>query len=95
MTIKINEKTHLPFEVGDKILVRTVTMYQLGTVAHIGPEFLVLEDGGWVGDTGRLGKALAEGDLSEFERAPSWMLVGRGAIVDAFPWDHDVPKKSK
>ena len=57
--------------------------------------FLVLEDGGWVADVGRLSDALTKGTLSEFERAPSWFLVGRGAIVDVYPWAHEVPKATK
>lgn len=85
----------LPFKEGDAIVIRTVTMIQLGRVKAIGGDFLVLEDGGWVADTGRFSTMLANGTINEFERVPSWMLVGRGAIVDAFPWAHEIPKATK
>ena len=88
-------KTPLPFRVGDAILIRTVTMIALGRVKAIGRDFFTLEDGGWVASTGRFGETLAKGVLDEFERAPSWFLVGRGAIVDVWPWTHAIPKASK
>lgn len=85
----------LPFTVGDAILIRTVTMIQLGIVRAIGSDFFTLEDGGWVADTGRFSTMLETGLLNEFERAPSWFLVGRGAVVDVFPWPHAIPKATK
>ena len=85
----------LPFKEGDAVLIRTVTMIQLGRVKSIGSDFLVLEDGGWVADTGRFSTMLATGGMNEFERVPSWILIGRGAIVDAFPWTHAIPKETK
>jgi hypothetical protein len=88
-------KEKLPFGVGDKVLIRTVTMYQLGTVKAIGRDFITLDDGGWAADCGKFSDCLAKGSLNEFERAPSWFLVGRGAIVDIYPWAHGVPKATK
>jgi len=85
----------LPFKVGDKIVIRTVTMIDLGVVRAIGRDFFVLEDGGWVADTGRFGEMLATGTIEEFERAPDWFVVGRGAVCDIFPWKHEIPKASK
>ena len=87
--------TPLPFKAGDAILIRTVTMIHVGRVKAIGRDFFVLEDGGWVADTGRFSEMFEKGTMSEFERAPSWFLVGRGAVVDAFPWAHPLPKATK
>lgn len=87
--------TPLPFKVGDAILIRTVTMIDLGRVVSIGRDFIVLEDGGWVADTARFSEMLATGKINEFERVPSWFMVGRGAICDAFPWTHALPKDTK
>src|SRR5258708_6790348 len=81
----------LPFGIGDAILIRTVTMIQLGRVKDIGADFFTMEDGGWVADTGRFAAMLVNGTVEEFERAPSWFLVGRGAIVDVYPWVHKIP----
>jgi hypothetical protein len=85
----------LPFGIGDCVLIRTVTMIQLGRVVEIGEKEIVLEDGGWVASTVRFGETLATGKLDEFERAPSWICVGRGAIVDIYPWNHALPQESK
>lgn len=85
----------LPFGIGDAIVIRTVTMIDVGRVKAIGRDFIVLEDGGWIADTGRFSEMLSKGTINEFERAPSWFLVGRGAICDAFPWTHEIPKVTK
>lgn len=84
-----------PFSVGEKVIVRTVTMIDVGRIVAIGDTWLKLEDGGWVADTGRFSEMLATGDVNEFERAPSWFVVFLGAGVDAFPWSHDLPQKTK
>ena len=88
-------KEKLPFGVGDTILIRTVTMIQLGRVKSIGRDFFVLEEGGWVADTARFSETLAKGTLNEFERAPSWIFVARGAVVDIYPWSNELPKTTK
>ena len=85
----------LPFKVGDALLIRTVTMIALGRLVAIGRDFFTLEDGGWVASTGRFSTMLETGALDEFERAPSWFLVGRGAIVDVWPWAHAIPKATQ
>ena len=86
----------LPFKAGDAVLFRTVTMIQLGRVVSIGSDFIVLTDGGWVAETARFSEMLETGALNEFERVDlPWFLVGRGAIVDAFPWMHAIPKETK
>jgi hypothetical protein len=95
--IGLDPKTGFPFTVGDKILIRTVTMYQLGRVVGVGADTITLAEASWVADVGRLGEALAKGSsvLLEVEKAPSWICVGRGAIVDVFPWSHDLPTDTK
>lgn len=85
----------LPFGVGDAIFVRTVTHYQVGRVTEIGPDSITLEDASWVADTERLSVTFATGALREVERCPSWIMIGRGAIVDVFPWAHALPKETK
>jgi len=84
----------LPFGPGDKVLIRTVTMAQIGEVQSVDATFIVLKEGGWLADSGRFSECLATGKLNEFERAPSWIVVAIGAIVDVFPWLHDVPKET-
>ncbi len=86
----------LPFVVGDAIIVRTVTVIDLGRVLAIGHDSITLTDGGWVASTGRFNEMLKTGNLDEFERCDlPWFLVGRGAICDIFPWPHKIPTVSK
>lgn len=89
------EAADIPFHAGESILIRTVTMTLLGRVRTIGADFIVLDDGGWVADTGRFSEALLRGDVGEYEKAPSWIVVGRGSIVDIYPWSHELPRETK
>jgi len=92
---RFDAKTGFPFGVGDAILIRTVTMYQVGRVVNIGPDSITLAEASWLADIGRLSTALATGVLSEVEKVPAWVVVGRGAIVDIFPWPHPLPQATK
>jgi len=83
------------FEVGSNILIRTVTMYQVGRIRSVDADWIVLDDASWIADMGRFSTALESGELAEVERCPSWIAVARGSIVDVVPWTHDLPKKSK
>lgn len=85
----------LPFKVEDAILIRTVTMIQVGRVRTIGRDFITLDEASWVADTARFSETLSKGTLNEVECCPSWVVVGRGAIVDIFPWTHALPKDTK
>lgn len=93
--LKFDAKTGYPFKKGDAILIRTVTMYQIGRVACIGADSITLIEASWLADTGKLSTALEKGTLNEVEKIPSWCTVGRGAIVDIFPWNHPLPEATK
>ena len=81
-------------DVGKSVLIRTVTMAHVGRVVSIDGEFICLEDGGWVADTGRFSQMLSEGSLFEFERSPGRFLVAKGGLIDVWPWAHELPKKT-
>ena len=85
----------LPFKVGDKIFIRTVTHYQVGKVVAIGRDFITLDPAAWVACTKRWADTLKTGELDEVEPFPSWCMVARGAIVDVAPWAHSLPKEQK
>ena len=75
--------------VGRNVIVRTVTMIQVGRLVAVTPHELVLEDAAWVADTGRFAECLASGSLSECEPFPDGsVFVGRGALIDACEWPH-------
>ncbi len=76
----------------DQVLIRTVTMIQVGRVVHADQDWIVLDDAAWVADTGRFHDALRDGTLSEVEPFPLPVWVSRGAIVDMTEWTHDLPR---
>ena len=81
--------------VGSTVLIRTVTMIQVGRVVSMDERFVELADASWVADTGRFSAALTTGSLSEVEPFPAGCLVGVGAIVDVAPWPHPLPRTVK
>ncbi len=81
--------------VGKNYLIRTVTMIQIGKLIRVTGKELMLEKACWVADTGRFSTALKEGKLNEVEMFLNPVIVGRGAIVDATEWIHDLPTTTK
>jgi len=85
-----------PYVIGTAYLIRTVTHYLTGRVTAVTRQEVVLEDSAWVADTGRFHEALKTGVVSEVEPFPDGsVIVGRGAIVDAVPWTHKLPRAVK
>ena len=89
----INEVT--PWEIGKSYLIRTVTMTQVGRLIAVYPQELLLESASWIADTGRFYTALTTGRLNEVEPFLGRVIVGRGSIVDATIWTHDLPSAQK
>jgi hypothetical protein len=89
-----------PFVKGKAYLIRTVTMTLTGRAVSAAGGFLVLQDAAWIADTGRFHQILAGGFTSvrgvEIEPAPKGddVIVGLGAIVDAYPWAHELPRQT-
>ena len=81
--------------VGEKYIIRTVTMIQTGLLVYIDDKELVLEDAAWIADTGRWAYALTSGVLNEIEPFDDDVIVGRSAIIDATIWKHALPKVKK
>lgn len=85
----------LPFEVGEKYFIRTVTHYAVGLLKEIRGGFLVLENASWIPDTGRFNEFLKSGEASEVEPVKGLYRVAIGAIIDAFDFDNKLPNKVK
>jgi hypothetical protein len=81
--------------IGEKYLIRTVTMIDIGILVHVDDHELVLSQASWIADTNRFATALETGNLKEVEPFPDEAIVGRGAIVDASVWSHDLPRTQK
>lgn len=82
-----------PWKIGQKYLVRTVTMMITGKLVAIHPQELELVEACWIANSGRFHKALrGEWDTNaEHEPFPSTVIVGRGSIVDAAPLSCNLP----
>jgi hypothetical protein len=73
-----------PFVIGEKYLIRTVTMTHTGEVREIKGKFLVLKDADWIADTGRFSQALEDQDkFNEVEPFKNDAIVNMDTIVDA------------
>ena len=87
--------TH-PYQIGKNYLIRTVTMIQTGKLVAVTNQELVLEDVSWIADTGRFNEALKNGTLNEVEPFPQGkVIVGRGSVIDACEWKHELPRTVK
>lgn len=89
------EKTSHPYQVGQNYFIRTVTHYYTGKLEKVTAKELVLSDAAWIADTGRFHDALKTGKLNEIEPFIEPIIVGRGAIIDAFRWTHELPRVQK
>ena len=87
--------TEVPFEIGEKYFIRTVTYFATGKVKRITGSFLELEDAAWIADTGRFNAAIAKGTLSEVEPVEVPMYINISSITDAFLWKHKLPREVK
>lgn len=85
--------------IGSNVLLRTVTMIYTGRLVAVGDKELVIEDAAWVADTRRWADFLKDGlkaDGIEIEPYPAGkVVVGRGALVDACAWSHDLPREQQ
>jgi hypothetical protein len=79
---------------GKKLLIRTVTYFNVGKVEQVQDGFIKLSNASWVADTGRFADAIKKGTLSEVEPVGE-VYVSLGSIVDMFPWDHELPTEQK
>ena len=85
-----------PWVIGRGYLIRCVTHYQIGRLESVSEHELELSDAGWCADTGCFTVALSSGVVEEYEPAPDGAaIVGRGAIIDAYVWSHDLPCAAK
>lgn len=85
------------FVIGQDYLIRTVTWHYTGKLVSITDHDLVLVKAAWIGHEGRLYDALKSGIFVEVEPYPDDMrvIIMRGAIVDAVPWPHILPREQK
>ncbi len=91
----VGDKESHPYQVGKNYFIRTVTHYYTGYLERVTSKELVLSTVAWIADTGRFSDALKTGKLSEVEPIPGEVIIGRGAVIDAIRWMHDLPSEQK
>jgi len=88
------EPSHF-FDIGEKYLIRTVTMIVIGKLEGVGSTELLLSSACWVAETDRFSASLKTGNLIEVEPFIDDIIVGRGSIIDMTRWAHELPNKQK
>jgi len=83
------------WEIGQKYVIRTVTMIQIGRLIDITNNELIMEEASWIPDTGRWMNFLKNGEIEECEPFPDNIIIGRGSIIDATIWKHSLPREQK
>ncbi len=85
------------WQIGENYLIRTVTHINIGTLIAVTSKELVMRDVAWIADTGRFEQCVKDGKLAEVEPFPDGEIVimGRGALIDAVRWHHDLPRAQK
>lgn len=84
-----------PYKVGEKYAIRTITMIYVGKLEQVFHNELVLSDCAWVADTGRFYDFLKKGSVNEVEPMLGHVVVGRGGVIDASIWIHDLLRVQK
>ncbi|MEM1209246.1 MAG: hypothetical protein AAGI54_08255 [Planctomycetota bacterium] len=85
-----------PWRVGEKYLVHTPTLYYTGRLTFVGQHELHLDDAAAIFDQGRFMDSLKDGTLDEVEPVPvGGVIIGRGAVVSAEVWTHNLPEEQK
>lgn len=86
------------YKIGKNYFIRTVTMYLLGRLVKVTDKELVLEQCSWISETGRFSDFLKGSFSNELEVEPfpeGEIIIGRGSIIDACIWNHDLLRKRK
>ena len=86
-----------PYTIGANYFIRTVTHHLTGKLIEVGPQELVLMDGAWIADDGRLMDALKSATFAEVEPFPddTKIIVGRASIIDAQILTGKLPRSQK
>lgn len=91
---KTNVNSH--WKINSPYFIRTVTHHYTGVLVKVGPKEIVLKDAAWIADDGRFADALRTGCFNEVEPFPDGeVIIGRGAILDAFVVNFSLPREQK
>lgn len=85
------KKIASPLRIGNPVFIRTVTHYYTGRVVGLSETEILLDEAAWIADTGRFSEALKSGSLNEVEPFAGVVSIGRGSLIDATDWVHQLP----
>lgn len=94
-SITINTVQQVPYSIGDKVFIRTVTYHVTGEVIAIIGKFIKLKNCAWIADSGRFTQAINNGELDEVEPVNCIVTVNTDSIVDSYEWNHELPNEQK
>jgi hypothetical protein len=89
------KQPELPFKIGEKYFIRTVTHYYTGYLLDIVGKFIILDDCCWIADTGRFMQAVKGGDFNEIEPMGNSVIVNSDSIIDAVIANFQLPNSQK
>lgn len=85
-----NKKEPFPYNIGDNVFIRTVTMYYVGKINNLLGQWIVLSNAVWVSDTGVFHNFLKDGTCIEYEGFIDDMSVHINSIIDITIWKHNL-----
>lgn len=92
---KNSNNKNIPFNIGDKLFIRTITHYYTGKLKKVVGKFWVLDECAWIADTGRFMGAVKMGTFSEIEPMGDGVAVNSEAIIDAKKVNFKLPNTQK
>ena len=93
----VQQKENTPYIIGEKYLIRTVTMIYTGRLYNVFDKELVTTNVAWIPETERWQQTVKDGVFKEVELYPQdkKVILGRGAILDMVQVDWELPTKQK
>ena len=88
------------WEIGVGYGIRTVTMIYTGRLLKVTDKELVIDKACWIPDSGRWHEFAAKGKLTDSAEVEPYLpeaeiIIGRGALLDAFKFTESIPTSQK
>lgn len=91
----MNKET--PYEIGEKYLIRTITMIYTGKLVKVFDKEMVFTNCCWIPETERWNESVMDGIFKEIEPYPteSEVIINRGAVLDMVKVNWNLPNEVK
>lgn len=83
-----------PYIIGEKYLIRTVTMIYTGKLKAVYKNELLIEEAAWIPETDRYSDTVKKSIFKEVEPYVGDVIIGRGGILDVTAIDN-LPRTQK